>query len=195
MVQMRHSPHKQVPSVSEDTIDKALVRRSCNGDGEAFDTLIERHIDTIYRVACRLLDDRADAADLTQEVCLLLARNLNSFKGTSKFATWLHRMTANRATDWIRRELRRLKAEKGYEDARQAAQADRLARAQGRLWLAEAMKGMSQELVEVVDLKLQGYTHEEIATRLGSSPGTAAWRYSKALKEMEQLVDGKEDAS
>ena len=83
--------------------DEALVELACAGDREAFSALVERHYDRIYRVGARVLNDAAAAEDLAQEVCIGLVGKLASFRGSSRFSTWLYRVVVNAALDAMRR--------------------------------------------------------------------------------------------
>ena len=55
------------------------------------------HAPRVYRLALRMLDNDADAEDVTSEVLLQVVRKLHTFRGESSLATWLHRVTANAA--------------------------------------------------------------------------------------------------
>ena len=60
----------------------------------------------LYSLALRVLGNTADAEDVTQEVLLLVVRKLDTFRGISSLATWLHRVTVNAALTYRRRQAR-----------------------------------------------------------------------------------------
>jgi RNA polymerase sigma-70 factor, ECF subfamily len=87
--------------------DRELIRRYLAGDADAFTTLVHRHEVTVYRLCLRTLGDPEDAADATQEALLLVARNLDRFRGDARFSTWLHRIAMNVCFDHLRAAKRR----------------------------------------------------------------------------------------
>ena len=75
--------------------DKALARRAVAGDRPAFETLVERHQERVYRLARRLTRSPADAEEVLQETFLRAYRRLSSFRGEAEFSTWLYRIATN----------------------------------------------------------------------------------------------------
>jgi RNA polymerase sigma-70 factor (ECF subfamily) len=82
--------------------DAALVRRSLDGDQEAFGVLISRHARSILSVTSRMLGPTADAEDIAQETFVAAFRSLASFQFDAKFSTWLYRIAINKSTDALR---------------------------------------------------------------------------------------------
>ena len=85
------------------TDDNELVARAAEGDAVAFQGLLERNYDRIYRIAFRFTGLQQDAEDLTQDICTTLATRLRSFRGDSRFSTWLYRVVVNAARDMHRK--------------------------------------------------------------------------------------------
>lgn len=77
--------------------DADLVRRAQAGDRSAFEQLVRRHADGLHAVVRRLLDDRQEADDVTQEAFLRAWRGIAGFKGDAQFFTWLYRIGVNEA--------------------------------------------------------------------------------------------------
>ncbi len=71
-----------------DVTDEALARRAADGDREAFATLLARNYDRLFAFAFRLSGARAEAEDLTQDICAALPAKLASFRGEARFSTW-----------------------------------------------------------------------------------------------------------
>ena len=90
--------------------DDIEVEQAIAGDRAAFARLIARHYNLIFRVAFRLLGTQADAEDLAQDVCIELPAKLKSFKGQSKFSTWLYQVVMNKARDSLRKRATHAKA-------------------------------------------------------------------------------------
>jgi RNA polymerase sigma-70 factor (ECF subfamily) len=75
--------------------DVELVRRARQGDGPAFEMLVERYKDRVFGLIVRTIADRQRADDLAQEVFLRVYRGLPYFRGEARFSTWLYRIVAN----------------------------------------------------------------------------------------------------
>jgi RNA polymerase sigma factor (sigma-70 family) len=83
-------------TTESETPDEELVRRAQAGSREATELLLIRHQPWIFNLAVRMVLRRADAEDATQEVLLKAFRTLATFRGESKFRTWLYRVAVNR---------------------------------------------------------------------------------------------------
>ena len=77
--------------------DPQLVGRSQEGDTRAFDELVRRYRDRVFRLAYKILRHEDDAAEALQDAFLSAYRGLKNFKSESTFSTWLYRVTTNAA--------------------------------------------------------------------------------------------------
>jgi RNA polymerase sigma-70 factor (ECF subfamily) len=82
--------------------DRAAVARACEGDSEAFRSLVERHSRYVFNVAYRLTASASDAEDVVQTTFLRAYQQLSRFEARADFRTWLHRITVNCSIDLIR---------------------------------------------------------------------------------------------
>jgi RNA polymerase sigma-70 factor (ECF subfamily) len=87
--------------------ERALVAAATGGDGDAFTRLVECHLDRIYCLALRVLDDPSDAEDAVQEIFLRAYRGLPGFHATAGFGTWVYRIAVNHCRDQLRRRTAR----------------------------------------------------------------------------------------
>jgi len=71
---------------------------------EALTKLLNRYLDRIYRCALRITRNQSDAEEVVQEVFLTLVKKLDTFRGESKFSSWLYRITINASYMHIRAE-------------------------------------------------------------------------------------------
>ena len=93
--------------VAEDDVDDAdLVEQAKNGDRAALEKLVLRHQAWIYNIAVRMVFQPHDAEEVTQEVLVKVITKLSTFKGESKFRTWLYRIAANHVLNMKRRVRR-----------------------------------------------------------------------------------------
>ena len=82
-------------SARTDLEDHALVTRVRSGSREGLEQLVLRHQAWIYNIAVRMVFHPQDAEEVTQEVLIKVITKLSTFKGESKFRTWLYRIAAN----------------------------------------------------------------------------------------------------
>src|SRR5262245_49160917 len=78
-----------------DSTDLELAEGARNGDRAALERLVLRHQAWIYNIAVRMVFHPQDAEEVTQEVLIKVITKLSTFKGESKFRTWLYRIAAN----------------------------------------------------------------------------------------------------
>ena len=86
-----------------DTTDIDLVEQAKNGDRAALEKLVLRHQAWIYNIAVRMVFQPQAAEEVTQEVLIKVITKLGTFKGESKFRTWLYRIAANHVLNMKRR--------------------------------------------------------------------------------------------
>lgn len=90
-------------ALSPDASDGDLVARAAAGDGAAFEVLMRRHNQRLFRTARGILRDDAEAEDALQEAYLRAWRALGSFRAESRLSTWLVRIVTNEALGRLRR--------------------------------------------------------------------------------------------
>jgi RNA polymerase sigma-70 factor (ECF subfamily) len=83
-----------------------LVRKCQSGDEKAFCELFRVHGGLIQKVTCRMLHNRELRKDVFQEVVRSVIENIGKFRGECQFSTWLYRITANTAIDYLKKERR-----------------------------------------------------------------------------------------
>ncbi len=101
-------------SPAAEIADEELAARAAAGDATAFEILVSRHEGRVYRLACQLTGSDADAQDVLQDTFLAAYRGLASFRGASRFSTWLYRITTNAAL--MHRRARRRRPTESMEE-------------------------------------------------------------------------------
>lgn len=182
--------------------DEELVRAYLDGDAFAFEELARRYESTIMNMAYRLLGNRADAADVTQEVFVLLLRKLGSFRGEAKFSTWLYRVSLNACHDHARRlrrhislsespgedlpEMEERLADDGIESPERSTE-----RSEVRKAVREAVSRLPYKFREVIFLHdLSGYNYKEVAEILDINLGTVKSRLNRARTRLAGELEG-----
>ena len=87
--------------------ERTLVEQLKQGDENAFRTIVSTWQDMVYNTALGILQSAEDAEDVSQEVFVQVYESIHTFKGESKFSTWLYRITTSKALDHIRRKKRK----------------------------------------------------------------------------------------
>ncbi|KAB2832277.1 MAG: sigma-70 family RNA polymerase sigma factor, partial [Candidatus Dadabacteria bacterium] len=82
----------------EDLVSLFVARR----DEEAFNEIVNRYGDKVYRLAYRITGSQSDAEEVLQEVFLILVEKLSTFRKESRFSTWLYRVASNASFMFIR---------------------------------------------------------------------------------------------
>ena len=83
-----------------------LIVQLQQGDESAFTKLVDEWQDMVYNTAVSIVQNAADADDITQEVFIQVYKSISSFKGDSKFSTWLYRITLGKALDHEKKKKR-----------------------------------------------------------------------------------------
>lgn len=97
----------QTRSVPQELDDAALARRVCAGDTAAFELLMRRYNQRLYRLARSMLRDAADAEEAVQDAYLAAYQSLAAFRGEASLGTWLSRVVVNQCLARLRRQARR----------------------------------------------------------------------------------------
>jgi len=169
------------------TSDEDLAEAAAAGDSAAFASLLDRHYDRLFAFCFRLTGQRAEAEDLTQDICAALPAKLASYQRRAKVTTWLYRVAVNAAHDRRRRHASHAKAVTGWSDwelARTEANAETAAKVD---WLTTAMNRLGDDLRDTLALVLDDMTHAQAAEVLGVSEGTVSWRVSEAKKALRAI--------
>lgn len=175
-----------------ETSDEQLAVAASGGDGGAFASLLARHYDGIFRLAFRLTGNRADAEDLTQDICAALPAKLSAYRANAKLTTWLYRVVVNASHDRRRRGATHSRAANGWGDWEVDRRASNAATVSQLEWLNYAMTRLPESLRDTLALVLDDMTHTEAAALLNVSEGTISWRISEAKKCLRTLRESED---
>ena len=169
--------------------DEDLLRDHLEGSPHAFDELVRRHEDRLFALALRMLGERSDALDATQEAFVSAFRQARSFRGDSSFGTWLYRIGINACKDLMRKRGR-------WGDPTEDAGVDLPtgedveADAARRIDLSAALAQLPEEFRDpVVMHDLGGIPYEEIARTTRTNIGTVKSRISRGRKRLAELLE------
>jgi len=165
----RPTQHASASSVDED------ARRSAGGDVAAFGRFHGATVARVHSLARRLIGrERADEA--AQEIYLRAWRGLSSWRGEAGAATWLQRLALNYLLNELARANRTLAGDEALQQ-----RAGRSERTAERLDLDAAIERLPDGARAVFVLHdVEGFTHDEIAARLGHTSGTSKSQLHRA---------------
>lgn len=185
-----------------DTDDSVLVERCRAGDLTAFEPLVEKYRQRVWRLAYNVLRDQEEAWDVAQEAFIRAYQALPNFRGQSAFYTWLFRIVMNVATDRARSRAARGRAfgtervpeeewdrvlidQPGGKDAPD----ETASRGEDRERIEKALATLSEQHRAIVVLSdLEGLSYKEIADVLHIPMGTVMSRLHNARKKLRDAL-------
>ncbi len=84
-----------------------LIVQLQQGDEQAFKRLVDEWQDMVYNTAVSIVQNEDDADDITQDVFIQVYQSVSSFKGESKFSTWLYRIAISKSLDHVKKKKRK----------------------------------------------------------------------------------------
>jgi RNA polymerase sigma-70 factor (ECF subfamily) len=185
--------------VNKQTCEQDLIRFAQTGNIEALSVIYEKYSRRVFNICLRMIRDRSDAEDLTQDVFVQLFRKIHTFRGQSAFSTWLHRLAVNMVLMEIRsRKSHRyalvpieVKSDEdeslydpfGREDLNLRGSVD-------RILLQDALEELPPGYRVVFLLHdVHGYEHQEIAEILSCSVGNCKSQLHKARLKLRRLIE------
>lgn len=168
--------------------DEALVQRCLSGDTEAFGELVGRYERPIFNVALRMLRDREEARDATQNAFVKAWQHLDQFDRSRRFFSWLYRIAVNES---LNRATRRRKTEALDEtlEARTDGPEAQAARSEQALLVERAVEQLSDTYREVIVLRhWLDLSYDEIAEALHVPAKTVKSRLFSARAKLAEIL-------
>lgn len=173
-------------------IERLLVKRSKNGDIEAFEQLIFDYQKKAYNIALRIMGNQEDAKDMCQEAFIRIYKSIEGFKEQSSFSTWMYRIITNVCLDEIRKKKRNdtvsmdntFETQDGELHFETASEDDTpeeaFMRTEKKRAIIRAINELNEEYKTAIVLRdIQGFSYEEIANILCCSIGTVKSRINR----------------
>jgi RNA polymerase sigma-70 factor (ECF subfamily) len=186
-----------IPLMPAQTAGDDVLARAQAGDHQAFAQLYSLHKRRIYSLCLRMVNNVAEAEDLTQEAFLQLHRKIATFRGDSAFSTWLHRLAVNVVLMHLRKKGLALTS---LDEAMEPTHDEGPGRSFGApdLLLSGSIDRLALERA-VADLPagyrlifvlhdIEGYEHNEIAAMLDCSIGNSKSQLHKARLKLRDAL-------
>lgn len=173
--------------------DEILIERTLQGELPAFEELVERHRDVVFRVAARIVGPDA-AEDVTQDAFLRAFHRLSQYRGSATFRTWLLQITQNAALNTLAWSRRR--PADPAEEPPEAPDTDpvrqpvtELERRERQQRLELKLGALRPEYRSLIVLRdLEGLSYSEIAEVLEMPIGSVKGRLHRARGELIELL-------
>lgn len=165
------------------------VSLAAGGDRLAFERLYRRHADRVFALCARMIADRGEAEELTQDVFVRAWDKLTLYRGESAFSTWLHRLAVNVILNH-RKSASRRRAREIDDQEQLEGQADRTVYPGTRMDLEQAIATLPPGARRVFVLHdVEGYKHEEIADLLGVTSGGSKAQLHRARRLLREALN------
>ena len=171
--------------------DRDLIAKARHGNVEAFNLLVSRWDKRIFNYLYRLVKDREDAMDLSQDVFLKAHQNLARLEDAARFGPWLFRIAHNEAYSLLRKNRPETDLEAHIEGESWGASSSgrRMLPIEVSLAVERALERLSEDQREAVVLKIyQGFKFEEMADILGCPVSTVKSRLYTALENLKTTL-------
>lgn len=175
--------------------EKKIIEKVLGGDANAFEELVLKYEKTVYNLALRMVGDRDDAFDMTQEAFIKAYGSLSSFRGDSKFSVWIYRIATNVCLDFLRSKSRKQQVSLTVSDDDEDAQLDipdpkadpeqQLIKKISMQSVEEGLKTLPDKQRQILVMReLGGMSYAEIGKALSIEEGTVKSRIFRARKRL-----------
>jgi len=188
--------------------EAALIAELQAGSEDAFAGLIERYHQPIYSLLARAVQDRADAADLTQDVFVKVFRGVGSFHGESSLRTWIYRIALREASNqrrwWTRHRQQEIPIEQEMIENDSGRQPVRLKEMlidpaespydmalheENRARVEAALSQVPEPFRTTLILRdIEGFVYEEVAEMQGVNLGTVKSRLVRGRAALKTIL-------
>jgi RNA polymerase sigma-70 factor (ECF subfamily) len=171
-------------------LSREVIAACRRGDPAAFEEVVRATYRQVYTQAFRLVGDRQEAEDVSQDAYLRVYRGLAGFREEAQFETWLYRIVANAAMNHLRKRSR-FGDLLGEEDERLDQESTERPAEEviDREALTTALASLPDQTRSVVVLKdVYGLSCQEIGTLVGASEGAVKVRLHRARMRLRDLL-------
>jgi RNA polymerase sigma-70 factor (ECF subfamily) len=187
--------YQEAGRVVAESEESRLIARSVAGDRAAQEALVRQYQDQVYRLAYGLLGNAEDARDATQEALIAMLRSLRTFRGHSRFLTWLYRLTTNVCLMQRRRHRARTRLLTDtplefYDAPEPGPDPESIAMSREvQVAVRECLRRLPAEFRAVVVMReLESLSYEEIAEILQVPLGTVQSRLSRGRRLLREAL-------
>lgn len=169
--------------------NKLLVLRSQTGEKDAFEQLVSRWQNPLWRHAYGLTGDREAAWDAVQDTWVAVVRGIRRLEDADAFPKWVFTILRNHCTDWVKRRQKSRHLEEELQPDIEGTPSHEVSTA-ARVDVWTALAGLDERQREMVSLHYtQGFGTREIAEITGIPEGTVKSRLYHAREELRRIME------
>ena len=181
----------------DSALESQWLALALKGDAEAFGNLIQRHEKSVYRTAYRMVRDRDEAAEITQESMVRAWQNLSRFRGEAPFAGWLSKIAIHLALNRLRERKKFVRPadEEQHEAAMDSGLQEgttplsELINRESAAALQQAISELPEDFRTPLVLRIyEEYSYDQIAESLSLPLGTVMSRLYRARERLTRRV-------
>ena len=177
-----------------------IIKKVIDGDTDAFEELVLENQKNVYNLALKMTKNEEDALDISQEAFLKAYRQLEGFRGESRFSVWLYRLTYNLCIDFLRKKPRSGVISLTYQDEGEETHdleipdvrnlpEDIVLRREKRQAIAESIDELGTRHREILVMReITGMSYSSIAETLNVSEGTVKSRLARARTSLANIL-------
>lgn len=176
--------------------DNEIISKVLNGDHEAYAGLVNRYQNYVFTLTLRMIKSREDAEEVAQDIFIKAYRSLSSFRGDSKFSTWLYTIVNTTAITFLRKkklDIHSLDNENVFEiaDSQDSGLRANLVEQKSKVSMVNnAIALLNPDDAQIITLFYKAeQTLEEIAQVLGLETNTAKVRLHRARTRLKEKME------
>lgn len=169
-----------------------LIRRSLNGEIEAWGEIVRRYKEAVFGVAMGILGNAADAEDISHDAFIRAYENLRRYDLSRRFSTWLFAITANLCKNKLRRERFFAPLRHASRIAAASNPAEQVAKEELSTKVRESLNELSFKYRAPLVLRFYAdLDYKEIAQALDLPEGTVKTRLHRGKLELKRILEQK----
>jgi RNA polymerase sigma factor (sigma-70 family) len=176
--------------------DTEIISRVLKGDQQIYAQLVDRYRNYIFTLVLRMVENREDAEEISQDIFVKAYRSLADFRGESKFSTWLYIIVQRTCITFLRKKklqtvsIENEKTGIQVENQQSAFSANLVEQKSKHLMVNEAIGMLSADDAQIITLFYKAeQSLEEMGTILGMEPNTVKVKLHRARQRLKEKME------
>jgi RNA polymerase sigma factor (sigma-70 family) len=176
--------------------DTEIISRVLKGDQQIFAQLVDRYRNYIFTLVLRMVENREDAEEVSQDIFVKAYRSLADFRGDSKFSTWLYTIVQRTCITFLRKKklqtvsIENEKTGAQVENQQSGFSANLVEQKSKHLMVNEAIRMLSADDANIITLFYKAeQSLEEMGTILGMEPNTVKVKLHRARQRLREKME------
>jgi len=177
--------------------DQHYIDAAIKGDARAFAALVDRYKYMVFTLAMKMLKNNEEAEEIAQDVFVKVFKNLKTFKGDSKFSTWLYKIAYYQSLDYLKKQKRSLNtssidSDRIFQLASLENTLDELDANQRKRTIKNAINELAEDDAIVITLHyFEELSLKQIAVIMGIEANTVKVRLFRSRKRLAIILQKK----